>query len=297
MPLDGCVISSNCSLSISAAISGSDLSARATPLVRARDPVMDTELALLPGLRDGTRCFAHAAVEHRCDLPDCLHPRAARAFEVRALRRADAAKVAFVDRHVSARLDHAFDAAAGDFLFVVVALFVAIVDARHRRVAPVDDLHVRFAIDEAALTDHHVAALAGFFEPQMREVRRRDVDGQRATAAEPRSQRCKARHLLHERRQILGARFADLIAQREQILVEVRRAYARAHVFLPHGDARLYLTVQTLLLGDNLGAGAAFRYFGGHWGNGESIRILSRDKSNPALATNATSGRRAPHDE
>src|SRR5215831_9312380 len=112
MPLPGWVISSNCSLSISAAISGSALSARATPWCTPSVP---------------------------------LAPPA-------------------------------------------VALLVAVVDPRHRRVAPVDDLHVGLAVDEAALADQHVLGLVGLAQPDMREVRRGDVDRQLLATADPGAQ-------------------------------------------------------------------------------------------------------------
>ena len=65
-------------------------------------------------------------------------------------------------------------------------------------------------------------------------------------------QRREPRHLLDERRQILGARFGDLIAQREQICIEVRCAELRPPVvFLAHRDARLDLAEQALLLRDD----------------------------------------------
>src|SRR5262249_37478709 len=112
--------------------------------------------------------------------------------------------------------------------------------------------------------DEHVAALAALLEPQMREVRRRDVDGQRAAAAEPRLQRREPRHLLDQRRKVFGARFADLIAEREQIAVEIRRPAARARGFLAHRDTRLYLAIQSLFFGDDGCTRTALGDFGGH---------------------------------
>jgi hypothetical protein len=110
---------------------------------------------------------------------------------------------------------------AGDLLLVVVALLVPVVDARHRRVAPVDDLHVRGAVDEAALADHHVAGLPPFLEAEVREVRRLQIDRQRLAAAEPAAQRRQPGHLLDQRRQVLAARLGDLVAQRQQVAVDV----------------------------------------------------------------------------
>ena len=169
-------------------------------LVSAHRAVVHAELALRAAGRDRARGLAHAAVEHGRELTDRLHPAAARVLEERALRRADAAEVAARDRDVPPRVDDAVHAAAGDLFLVVVALFVAIVDARDGRVAPVDDLHVRLAIDEAALADHHVARLALLLQAHVREVRARDVDRQLCATTDARLERREARHLLDQRR-------------------------------------------------------------------------------------------------
>jgi len=241
-------------------------------LLGARGAVMHAERALLARRDDRPRRLAHAAVEDRRDLSDRLDPRAARRLEVRALRRADAAQVAARDRDVAPRFDDAFDAPPGDLLFVVVAFFVAVVDPRYRRVAPIDDLHVRRSIDEAALADHDVARLAALAQAHVREVRRRDVDRQRAPAAEPRLERCEPRHLFDQRRQIFGPRFGDLVAQRQQILVEIARSDLRpALIFFADRDPRLDLAEQPLFLRDDARGRAAFRDFVRHQGIGESI--------------------------
>ncbi len=105
----------------------------------------------------------------------------------------------------------------------------------------------------------------------MREVRRRDVDGQRATATEPRLERREPRHLLDQRREILGARFGDLIAEREQVDVEIARADLRAaFILFAESDARLDLAVQALLFGDDVGAGAVLLDQVSHWAVGDS---------------------------
>ena len=76
--------------------------------------------------------------------------------------------------------------------------------------------------------------------------------GTRTIAAEPRLQRCEPGHLLDQRRQIFGARFCDLIAQRQEVVVEVGGADLRPLLLFAHGDARLHVPVETLFLGDHL---------------------------------------------
>jgi hypothetical protein len=106
-------------------------------------------------------------------------------------------------------------------LVVVVAFFVAVVQLRHRSIAPVDDLNARGAIDDAAATDEHVAA-RGFgrhsgLEPQVSEVRRLLVDRRGCFAPAVHGQRAHASHLLHERRQVLGLGFGDRVTQLDQL--------------------------------------------------------------------------------
>ena len=161
----------------------------------------------------GARCGALTAMQHRRELADRFDPLAARIFNERALRCTDAAQVALEDADIATRLHHAFGATTRDFFLVIVALFVAIIDLRDRRVAPIDDLHVGAAIDEAALADHHVARLAVHLEAKVGEVRRIDIDGQRLASTQAATQRREPRHLFDEGRQILGACFGDLVAQ------------------------------------------------------------------------------------
>jgi hypothetical protein len=245
-----------------------------------RGAVMNAELAFDGGRgRRGARGFAHAAVKHGRERADRFDPAARRVLQERALRRADAAQVALRNRDIAARFDDAIDAAAGDLFFVVVAFFVAVVDARDRRVSPIDDLHVRRPIDEAALADHHVAALLLLAQPHMREVRRRDVDRQRAAAAESRLERREPRHLFDQRRQIFGARFGDLVAQGEQVDVEVTRADLRlAFVFFAERDASLDLAVEALLFRDDVRAEAVLLDQVAHKAVGDSNRIAHRRK-------------------
>src|SRR6185295_18289653 len=60
-------------------------------------------------------------------------------------RRFDAPELAIADRHRAPRQHDAFFHAAGDLLLVLLALAVAIEDARDGRVSPVDD---RVALEE-----------------------------------------------------------------------------------------------------------------------------------------------------
>jgi hypothetical protein len=163
-----------------------------------------------------------------------------------------------VDGDIATRLDHALDATAGDLFLVVVALFVAVVDPRHRRVAPVDDLHVGLPIDEAALPDHHVLAVTVLLEAHVREVRGADVDRQRHAATEPRGERREARHLLDQGREILRARFGDLIAERDEVRIEVAGPDLGPLVLVPHGHPGLDLAEKPLLVRDDARAGTAF---------------------------------------
>jgi hypothetical protein len=241
-------------------------------LVGPRGAVVDAERALGAGGGGGARCLAHAAVQDRRELTDRLHPGAARVLQVGALRRADPAEIAARDRYVAADLDDAFDPPTGDLLLVVVAFLVAVVDPRHRRVAPVDDLDVGLAVDEAALADQDVLALAALAQPDVREVRRRDVDRQLLAAAEPAAQRREPGHLLDERRQVLGAGLGDLVAQRDQVGIEITGAdLGAAVVLISERDPRLDLPVQALLLGDDLRRRGALCDFIAHPGTGESI--------------------------
>ena len=88
----------------------------------------------------------------------------------RPLRRRHPAQLALEDRDRAPREDLALDQAIAQALLVAVALFVAIEEARHRRVPPVDDLHAAARLDEGARPDEHVAPLAVLLQPQVAEV-------------------------------------------------------------------------------------------------------------------------------
>ena len=125
--------------------------------------------------------------------------------------------------------DDALDHAVAELLLVVVPLPVAVVDAAHGRVAPVDDADPapESTYDRAPRARRAgarrgtPAALACdvLFEAQVAEVRARPVD--RAADASPalRPQRAEVVHLLEERRQVLRLGHGDVVAQLEQARV------------------------------------------------------------------------------
>jgi hypothetical protein len=141
--------------------------------------------------------------------------------EVDALRTADAAQLAGGDGDAAADLDDALQHRLPDVLVVVVAFFVAVVQLRHRSIAPVDDLDAGGAVDDASATDQHVAA-RGFgghrrLESQVAEVRRLLVDRRGCFAPAVHGQRAHASHLFDERRQVLGLGFGDRVTQLDQL--------------------------------------------------------------------------------
>ena len=153
-PVDGSVMSSNCARSMSAAISGSVLLASCD--ARAGSMRRFWPRALRRPRSRRSRRGALAAGEQRHLVAVELEPFALARRDEGALRAADAPQLAAGDGDVAPRLDDAAQRAAGDLLVVVVALVVAVVDLRHRRVAPVDDLHAGGAIDEPAPPDQDV---------------------------------------------------------------------------------------------------------------------------------------------
>ena len=217
--------------------------------------------------------LALTAAQHRSGVAHGLVPDVVGVANERALRRADAAQLAAEDRHVAPHLDHPGGAATGDLFLVVVALVVAVVDARDRGVAPVDDLHVVLAIDEAALADQHVAGLTLLAQGHVREVRRRDIDRQRARAAQAAANGRQAGHLLDQGRQILGLGLGDHVAEADELLVEIVGVHTIDDVFLPEDDAGLDPAVETFLVGDD---GRARRP-GLHWlGHGEMVTLIQK---------------------
>ena len=116
--------------------------------------------------RRGALAAGQAGGRHRIG----LEPVPAVVGDEGGLRAADPAQPASVDGQAAARLDDTLEGLLAEVLLVVVALLVAIVDAAHRRVAPVDDVHAVAPIDEAALADQHVARAIVLLQPQVGEV-------------------------------------------------------------------------------------------------------------------------------
>ena len=89
---------------------------------------------------------------------------------VRPLRGGHPAQLRLDDGHRAPGQDLALDQAVAQALLVAVALLVAIKEARHRRVSPVDDLHAAARLDEGPRPDEHVAPPAVLLQPQVAEV-------------------------------------------------------------------------------------------------------------------------------
>jgi hypothetical protein len=141
-----------------------------------------------------------------------------------ALRRGDAEELAVVDGDGAAREDPALDVALAERLLVVGALFVAVVDLAHGRVAPVDDANARGAVDVRGLADEDVALAAlGLAEAEVPEVGRLRVDGLDDVLGASRGDALEALHLLDERGDVLEPRLGDLIAERDQRLFVIHR--------------------------------------------------------------------------
>lgn len=129
----------------------------------------------------------------------------------------DPAELAVDDAHRAAGLDHPLHRAPPEVLVVVVALFVAVVDARDGGVAPVDDVDRAARLDETAVADQHVAAALAVVELEVTEVRTGHVDGEVLALAVGRPQRLHAVHLGDERGHVLESGLRDLIAEGQQV--------------------------------------------------------------------------------
>src|SRR5262249_33524140 len=139
----------------------------------------------LPTLQDGADVAGG-------DVPD-----AARVAHEGAQRTADAAQDPVHDRDVAARHHDAGEVVAVLALVVVVALVVAVVDARARRVAPVVDRGRHALLDETALADEDVAlagalgvvvggvGVAAVAQAHVGEIGGRGVDGELTRPAAP----------------------------------------------------------------------------------------------------------------
>jgi hypothetical protein len=230
---------------------GGDL--RQVPVLAPLDPRAELA-ARLPQRRRAVVAFgphrrALAAREARRGLAGAL-PLTVDAAHEDALRRADAAQEARADRERAPREHLAVHVAAAEVLLVDVALFVAVVDAAHRRVAPVDDAHPGARIEVRALSDQHLAAPLALLEHEPPEVRRLGIDGALGHLRAARGDLAQALHLLDERRHVLEARLLDLIAEREQLGVVVDPVVRDAHP--ARREVLLDAREDALLLGDDL---------------------------------------------
>ncbi len=182
------------------------------------------------------------------------------AAQERALRRGDPHQLPAHDADPSPRDDHALDHPIAELLFVVVPLPVPVVDAAHGRMPPVDDADALARVDVRAGTQKDVstplgrasgAPLAGgngLLEAHVPEVRARRVDGAADAPAPLPAQRRQVVHLLEERRQVLGLRHRDVVAQLEHPRFVERPAPRRRYVGSgariqrgPHGAQELEL--------------------------------------------------------
>ena len=224
-PDDGWVISSNWRGSISAAIAGRWRSGRRAPRV------VEAQLAARRGAarrRQRRRCAPRRAGRRP---PRCRRARSAAAparvatsrqlpgaqiARERPLRGRDPAQIGVDDRDRAAREHLALDQLVAQPLLVGVAFLVAVEEARHGRVAPVDDLHAAARLDEAARADQDVAALAALLQAQVAEVGRLAIDGRRVALAALLRQRLDPVHLLQDRSLVLGLGLGQRVAQLDQ---------------------------------------------------------------------------------
>src|SRR6185437_14725891 len=126
-----------------------------------------------------------------------------------------------------------------ELLLVVVALAVAVVDAAHRRVTPVDDADARGRVDVRARPDEDVpapprsplgcvprrparAALRlALLEAHVPEIRAAAIDGARQAPPPLGPEGPEVVHLLEEGRQVLRLGDRDLVPELEEpLLVE-----------------------------------------------------------------------------
>ena len=192
-PDDGWVISSNWRGSISAAMAGRWRSGRRVPAV------VEPQLAAharggscgggsVGGARraaghDDRALPSRAICRRACRVATSRHAPVRRSRENVPCGDGDPAQLGVDDGDGAARHHLALDQPVAQPLLVGVALLVAIEEARHGRVAPVDDLHAAARFDEAARADQDVAALAALLQAQVPEVGRLAIDGRRVALA------------------------------------------------------------------------------------------------------------------
>jgi hypothetical protein len=134
----------------------------------------------------------------------------------RPLRRGDAAELGVDDGDRAARDDLAFDQAIAQALLVGVPFLVAVKEARHRRVPPVDDLYAAARLDEGARPDEDVAPLAPFVEAQVPEVGGLAIDGRVLALAALARERLDPVHLLQDRSLVLRLGLGQGVAQLDE---------------------------------------------------------------------------------
>ena len=185
-----------------------------------------------------------------------LLPGPAPGLDPRALRRVDPAQLAAVDDQAAPNQHLALDVAVVELLLVLVVLVVAVVEPADRGVAPVDDREPVAVVEHGPLADQHVATLAApaFLDPQMTEVGVAGIDRHRAARAALGVERRELVHLIEQRGQVLFLGLGDLVAQRDQVAVEVVELVdARGRVLL---DARAdAIEDAQLFVDDRLAAG------------------------------------------
>ena len=210
---------------------------------RARD---ELELLLIEHRRDGRQklVLPHLAVgsdaqstgfERRgsstaCNvMPRRLQPdvarleplprRAVRLAHEDPLARADPHELPLRDGHASTREHLPLDLTSSELLVVVVPLLVAVEDAAHGGLPPVDDADARAAVDVRARPHEDVASLAALFQAQVAEIRALEINEADDALAALRADGADGVHLLEERGQVFGLGDGDLVTELEEARV------------------------------------------------------------------------------
>ena len=158
---------------------------------------------------------------------------------------ADAHETTGDDGDVAPHQHFAFDVFVAEGFLVGIALAVAIVDAAHRRVAPVDDAHVMLRIEVGAATETDVAIASVLAQPQVGEVGIARIERTGGHFLPPRCHRLQSFHLGDERRCVLESRFRELVAQRDQLGVVVATSLDELSVAQRLQDASEHLLFVT----------------------------------------------------
>ena len=205
----------------------------------------------LPALARGVDAQRRAlAAREARRLARDLQPAAVRVGDEAPLRRVDARERGAADRDGAPRHHLAGHDAAADLLLVVLALLVAVVEPRDRRVPPVDDAHA--VLEAGRLAEAEVALAPVLAQAQVGEVRRGGVDARRgARLAELRAQRGQHAPALVQRRalEVVDAAAQQLIADVLELLDD--RGLGRRLAVRRAGDAVVHAFEQRELLGDD----------------------------------------------